>query len=50
VDILHLRWRSGAKSEVKAKELLEHKKDVNGTFSEVINVNIKERHDYTAIH
>jgi ankyrin repeat protein len=38
------------KSDVKAKELMKHKKDVNGTCVEVINVNVKGRNSYTALH
>jgi hypothetical protein len=37
------------KSKVNVRELLEHKKDVNGTFVEVINVNVKGRNSYTAL-
>jgi ankyrin repeat protein len=38
------------RSELKVKELLEHKKNVNGTFVEVINVNVKGSDDFTALH
>lgn len=38
------------KSDVKAKELMKHKKDVNDTCVEVINVNVKGRNSYTALH